>query len=397
MTIRFRAQAVAIVSAFWAFFASGPSIAEPPVWQDVERIVAIGDVHGDFEAFEQLLLETGVINKRGRWRGGKAHLVQVGDLPDRGPDTRKAMDLLMKLERQAKRAGGHVHALMGNHEAMNIQGDLRYVHAGEYQAFVDRRSKKRQDTYYERTLEYLTNNMVPEELPVFDEAYRTEWELRFPLGYVEHRIAWAADGDYGKWVLGHDTIIQINDTLFVHGGISPEYTARSFEEINETVRSELASGMMLGDLAASNDPNGPLWYRGLSQGPELCETEEHLTAMLATHSAKRIVVAHTPLAGAILPRFDGHVILVDVGLSSYYGGARAALIIEGGALLVLHEGKRISLDQPLEDYLVSALEAAPEATLLAKFMRNRDRLATDEPVGCAVQQTIPVTPEAPEN
>ena len=68
------------------------------------------------------------------WSGGATHLVQLGDVPDRAPDTRKILDLLMRLEPQARRAGGYVHALIGNHEAMNVYGDLRYVSEGEIAA-----------------------------------------------------------------------------------------------------------------------------------------------------------------------------------------------------------------------------------------------------------------------
>ena len=71
------------------------------------------------------------------WSGADAHLVIVGDILDRGPDSRAAMDLLMKLETEAEAAGGRVHVLIGNHEAMNLVGDLRYVAAAEYAAFAE--------------------------------------------------------------------------------------------------------------------------------------------------------------------------------------------------------------------------------------------------------------------
>ena len=116
-----------------------------------------------------------------------------------------------------------MHALIGNHEAMNIAGDLRYVHAGEYKAFVDRKSRRRRDAFYQNTIKYLENTLEPESLPVFDENYKADWFARYPLGYVEHRLAWAPDGKYGKWVRGHNAVVKINGTLFVHGGISPQY------------------------------------------------------------------------------------------------------------------------------------------------------------------------------
>src|SRR5579872_432215 len=79
-------------------------------WTGVERVVAVGDIHGDYNGFVEVLRMAGVIDPANHWIGGKMHLVQVGDVADRGPDTRKIMDLLMDLEKQATQAGGHVHA-----------------------------------------------------------------------------------------------------------------------------------------------------------------------------------------------------------------------------------------------------------------------------------------------
>ncbi|MEZ4589074.1 MAG: metallophosphoesterase [Gemmatimonadales bacterium] len=113
-----------------------------------ERIVAVGDVHGDFDRFVGLLRQAGVIDGKNRWIGGETHLVQTGDVLDRGPESRKVMDLLMALEEEAPKAGGRVHALIGNHEAMNILGDLRYVSAGEYDAFRSSRAKELRERAY---------------------------------------------------------------------------------------------------------------------------------------------------------------------------------------------------------------------------------------------------------
>ena len=79
--------------------------------QTTERIVAVGDVHGAFDKFVAILRAAGLIDTRNRWIGKKAVLVQTGDLTDRGPDSRKAIDLLRKLEGEAQRAGGQVYAL----------------------------------------------------------------------------------------------------------------------------------------------------------------------------------------------------------------------------------------------------------------------------------------------
>ena len=117
-------------------------------------MVAVGDVHGDYAEFVSVLRSAGLIDEKGRWTGGKAHLVQTGDVLDRGADSRKVMDLLMSLEKQAAKAGGRVHALIGNHEAMNLYGDLRYTTPGEFAAFRTDQSEKLRTAFWEREVEW---------------------------------------------------------------------------------------------------------------------------------------------------------------------------------------------------------------------------------------------------
>ena len=103
------------------------SRTDKAVFDTVDRIVAIGDVHGDFVKFRSALEMADLIDSKQSWKGGKTHLVQLGDLPDSGPQTLRIIDLLKKLEKQAPRDGGRVHILIGNHDAANIYGDLRYA------------------------------------------------------------------------------------------------------------------------------------------------------------------------------------------------------------------------------------------------------------------------------
>ena len=92
-------------------------------------MVAVGDIHGAFDNFVAILRAAQVIDNRNRWIGGRTVLVQTGDILDRGPDSRKAIDLLRRLERDAQRAGGRVVSLLGNHELMRLISDWRYVSA----------------------------------------------------------------------------------------------------------------------------------------------------------------------------------------------------------------------------------------------------------------------------
>jgi hypothetical protein len=337
-------------------------------WDGVARIVVIGDLEGDDAKFEAMLADAALVDGDGDWIGGATHLVQLGDIPDRGPNSRAIMDHLMQLERQARRAGGRVHALIGNHEAMNVEGDLRYVHPGEYAAFTDRRSGRRREQYYVQTLAYLRANPPPppESPPVLDDTFRAQWETQFPLGYVEHRIAWQPGGDYGDWVAGHDTVIRINDTLFLHAGLGPTFLGVDRATINEAVRDALRGepDPAYPDILVNEE--GPLWYRGLALNAEELERGQ-LEALLARHGASRIVTGHTKLASTVLPRFDGRVLIADIAVPEGYTDPYAYLIIEGDTLTTVHRGARVPLlaASPGETcaYLaeIAALDAAASA------------------------------------
>jgi hypothetical protein len=249
------------------------------------------------------------------------------------------MDHLMRLERQARRAGGYVHALIGNHEAMNILGDLRYTVAGEFAAFADRNSPRRRAAFYERTVEYIRAHPPDAGLPSFDDAYRAQWESQHPLGWVEHRIAWATSGPYGRWVAGHNAVIRIDDTLYLHAGISPAFLAYDLDALNRAVRDAIMAGNQA-DPALGDD--GPLWYRGLALNDEATEAA-HVQAVLARYGVARIVIGHTKRAPTVFPRFGGRVILADIAVPAGYQDPHAYLIRDGGALITAHRGRRVAL------------------------------------------------------
>ncbi len=137
--------ALAVAGARPAAQPRGQAPAFPCDVQTTERVVAVGDIHGAFDQFVAILRAAGLIDNRNRWSGRKAVLVQTGDVVDRGPDSRKAIDLLRKLEGEAQRAGGRVHALLGNHELMRLVSDWRYVSQGETEAFKNAESMDLRD------------------------------------------------------------------------------------------------------------------------------------------------------------------------------------------------------------------------------------------------------------
>ncbi len=315
-------------------------------WEGVERIVVLGDVHGDYDQYMKVLEDAGLVDRRGRWDGGETHFVQTGDIPDRGPDTRKIMDHLEKLQKEAQRKGGRVHTLIGNHDAMNVYGDLRYVTAGEYAAFVGRDSERYREAQWEHHVKTLEQR-DPEAFAELDlEAFRKEWEQDYPLGWVEHRQAWQASGPYGEQVMDNPVVLKVNDTLFLHGGLSAKYCELSLEAITERAHDEIAN-YDYADPGMIEDEYGPLWYRGLAQDNELLRGPM-VDAILERYEARRIVVGHTPTQGVVWPRFDGRVVLNDVGLAAYYGSNFAWLEIKGDEAIA-HYGEGRSLPLPADN------------------------------------------------
>jgi hypothetical protein len=335
-----------------------PAVAAAQSDSTPARIVAVGDVHGDFERFVRVLRDAGVIDRKNRWSGGRTRLVQTGDILDRGPHSRRIMDLLMELEEQAKEAGGRVHALTGNHEAMNVLGDLRYVSAAEYEAFRSPQAERLRDRAYEALADPARKD---------DAAYREQWEADRPLGWVEHRLAFEAGGRYGNWIRGNDAVLKLGRYLFVHGGIGPAYADVPIDTMNARVRQDLEAADTVRGIA--DDPEGPLWYRGLAQGDEAL-LDAHVDHVLERFDVDHLVIGHTVTGGTVLTRHGGKVIMIDVGLSEVYGGTPACLIIENGVPRTLHRGTELEL--PLDGdplpYLKAAAALDPAPSRLRKLI-----------------------------
>ena len=326
-------------------------------WTGVERVIAIGDLHGDYERYIDVMESAGLIDGKGKWSGGQTHLVQTGDITDRGPDSRKIIDHLVKLKKQAKRKGGYVHLLIGNHETMNVYGDLRYVSPGEFAAFESRNSARLQNLQWQMQVEWMQANM-PEFETIDLEAYQKEWEQQVPLGWVEHRQAWSLNGEYGKWVEGNQVAIQINDTIFLHGGISEKYCKFSLESLTEQV---IAAMQQYDPSVVSivNDPLGPVWYRGLAQEEETDIFSQTLDNILERYGAKRIVIGHSPTGGVVWPRFDQRVVANDTGIAKYYGAHKGLLELTADGAIAIYGDQKIplpTLNSEREDYLRAVIE-----------------------------------------
>lgn len=338
---------VGLVLAASAVAPAAQSGAQMPVcdMRTAERIVAVGDIHGAHDQFRAILRAARLIDDRDRWSGGRAILVQTGDIFDRGDQSRKTLDLLRRLERDARGAGGQVVALLGNHEVMRLVGDWRYVSPGEFNAFRNADSIEFRDNVREQSAAREAERARADRRPFDAAKFREDFMKEVPLGFLEMRLAFMANGEYGGWIRSRPPVARINGVVFLHGGISPEVAQLGCAGINAAIAKELRSlptaPVDIAALLASRE-TGPLWYRGLSNHAE-ADFGPELAGILTRMSARAIVVGHTPVVGKITPRFGGRVLQIDTGMlggTFYPGGVPSALEIVGDTLTAIYLDRR---------------------------------------------------------
>ncbi len=255
--------------------------SSPFEFQNVKKIMAIGDLHGEFDTFKDFLINNKIIDINYNWTFGDGHLVLIGDIFDRGSKVNECFWLLYKLEVEAQQHDGEVHFIIGNHEVMEMSGDKRYL------------SKKYLFLFNKLKLNYT-------------DAYDKNSEL-------------------GRWLRTKNAIIKINDILFVHGGLSNELVDRKLKinTINEVVKNIINRK----DMEPKTDierfilgSDGPLWYRGYiklgsnyykSTGSSYDITQEKVDRIIDYFSVKAIVFANTHV-NEICPMFNNKLYGIDI-------------------------------------------------------------------------------------
>jgi hypothetical protein len=259
-----------------------------------ERVVAVGDVHGDVLAAKTALRLAGAIDERDQWIGGKLVVVQTGDILDRGDDEPEILDLFDRLTEAAKAAGGAFHALNGNHEVMNVAGDFRYVTEDGFKDF--------------------------EKGAADPKRGRAQ--------------AFAPGGPVAKRLATRRVIVAIGDSVFVHGGVLPGHVRYGIGRINEESRRWMLGekreipSILAGDTA-------PIWARDYSDGEPNERVCEALSRVLDDLKVKRMVVGHTVQKTGITSGCGDKVWRIDVGLARHYGGRPAVLEIKGNDVRVI--------------------------------------------------------------
>ena len=276
-----------------------------------EKLFALSDMEGNFDAMVDLLRTNGVINDELEWTYGANHLVLIGDMVDRGTNVVPLLWLIYKLESEAQLSGGNVHYVLGNHERYLLDGRVKSVARKYYGTFR-------------------TTGLSPEAL-------------------------WTEASELGRWLRSKPVLLKIGDTLFAHGGVSPKVLSANMslgaidkeaEEnfvLNNTIRRNIDGSIL-------HDKQGLLYYRNLIKDMDQRELGAkadagHVDQVLTQYQVKRIAIGHT-LVDRISQDYDGKVLRIDVPHSE---GTSEALVIEGESLWVVDaQGNKSALGGALK-------------------------------------------------
>ncbi len=303
-----------------------PEKAFPSVLDKVTRIFAVGDLHGNFDGFTTILQQCDLIDENNDWIGGNSHLVQTGDVFGRGGQPGQILNLIKKLQDQAKSQGGQVHMVLGNHELFALQGCLQNNTRQEFEdfehpeslAFFEDATWKGEEVDAKLKKRLLAMGCWP-----FFESTR-------PLGLV------------GRWLLQCPSVLKIGDNLFVHGGLSLERGLANPEVINQQIRDEILSPPDWVPEKSLLESNGPHWYRDFILRQDAIR-EIELVQVLAYQKCQRMVVGHTPTSrlglenmGKITKVYGGRLICADTGIGHFHGGYLSAVHLENDKVLPVY-------------------------------------------------------------
>jgi hypothetical protein len=262
------------------------------------RIVAIGDLHGDFEAARGALRLAGAIGDENQWIGEGLVVVQTGDILDRGDGEAEIMELFQHLKVEAEEAGGAVYVLNGNHELMNSYLDYRYVTEGGFEEFAG----------------VVEVDLSDSLMAALEPAHRVRAAAFRPGGPLARKIA-------------EQTVsLVLGGTIFTHAGILPEHLDLGLDQMESDIRAWLLAELPQPEWIRGD--RSPVWNRVYSDEPTL-ETCDTLELVLERMGLERMVVGHTVQDAGVTSFCGGRLWCIDVGMAAHYGGRPEVLEIRG--------------------------------------------------------------------
>ena len=287
------------------------NIDEPKYkYNAVKRVIAIGDIHGDYNILIDLLKLSKVIDNNHYWCGGNTYVIQLGDQIDgcrpsyinnncKKPSLYAARDIdilnyMTKLNIQANVVGGKVISLLGNHELMNVDGNMDYV-------------------TYEELIQFSNNSS----------------KNRLIEGTENRRKLFSRGNEYAK-MLGctRKVSVIIGNTLFVHGGIIEEISEKyDLNDINKLMTLYLFNTFEGTQVDNYNEiytktESSPLWTRFYSTIKSSSICDNIYKNVMKKLNIERIIVGHTVLKSNKNNICDNKIIFADCHASIAFNSIR---------------------------------------------------------------------------
>lgn len=283
-----------------------------------ERLIAIGDLHGDFDKSKQAFRIAGLIDASDKWIGGSTTVVQIGDVLDRGGNELKILYFIEKLKREAAKTGGKIITMNGNHEIMNMEGDFRFVTKeglDEFRVWADWYCLGNKMKGMCRGLDKPKDPF--DGIPLVFRGVRKEY-----LDGIRARIAaLRPEGPISRrFFTDNVTVLVVGDSIFVHGGLLPEHVEYGLERINQEVRNWINGSNGKRAPVHCRGRDGVVWVRRFSrEQAENCDCSalEHVLATVP--GVKRMIMGHTIQESGINGACNNRAIRIDVGMSSGCG------------------------------------------------------------------------------
>jgi hypothetical protein len=284
---------------------------ESDSYEKPEKLIAISDIEGNFTAFFSFLYSNGVIGKNGNWVFGNGHLVLNGDFVDRGNQVTQVLWLIYRLESEAEEQSGKVHFILGNHEIMNMYGDVSYNNF----KYIEVAKRISQQTDWDKGLRYL---------------YSEKSEL-------------------GRWLRSKNIVEKIGDNIFVHGGLNTFHLRGKYSIAELNTISRNYNGIWPAEEKVKNKrdrpvlsaTNSPFWDRRLNLDWKYkimftlygidakATTQNELDSILNFFRASRLVIGHC-VVNDITTSYQNKVISIDVKHGrKINSGKTKGLFIEG--------------------------------------------------------------------
>jgi hypothetical protein len=277
----------------WAASDPGnPGILEIKDPDKYDRVVAISDVHAQYGTAEELLRAYDLIDENGRWSGGKTLFVVVGDTLNKGRKSLKLLDLWIRLQGEAERAGGRLVHTLGNHEASLLARD---------------------ESFFSHHPE-LADDLKDHDLT---------------LDQFLHR-----GGKRGRFLHRMPAGVRVGDVLFIHSGVPPDM---SWAEFVRSAKEGLRAGRY--DSKFLLGKNSILNSSGWADDPEkVAEISRRMKKMGLT----TIVFGHDSSAFGEIDKIEG-MKLIERG-----EGSQLLVKIDTGVGKGVSDGRLLFFDTPAQ-------------------------------------------------